>query len=534
MIFGELALDDAEGAILAHSLRLKSRTIGKGTLLTRPVLDEIRNAGIDKLFAARPAANDVGENEAARRIAGAIAGSNLTVEDPVHGRSDLFAIANGLVALDRNAIERINLAQSVIQVATLPEHSPVEAGQIVATVKVIPFAVAADELAKAEAALEAAAIGITPYRPLKIGVVATLGSNLKEVTLDKTRRVLAERLAATGATIADEIRTEHRIAPVAEALRRQRDNGHELLILFGASATSDAGDVVPAAIEAAGGVITAIGMPVDPGNLLVLGDLDGVPVIGAPGCARSPAPSGFDWVLQRLLTGQKIGREEIAAMGVGGVLAEKRARRFYGGARSPVDPRIDAVILAAGASSRMGGQHKLLANIGGRPLIRIVAEAALASTTASVSVVVGHQADRVRAALFGLDLTIVENPDYRDGMSSSLRSGLSGLDDGSDGAVILLGDMPEVDREAIDALIALFDPSSSREIVVPTYRGKAGNPVVWGRRYFPDLMAVTGDKGGREIIRANSESVSWVEIGPSVTVDLDTPEAMENAGGTWT
>jgi molybdenum cofactor cytidylyltransferase len=374
---------------------------------------------------------------------------------------------------------------------------------------------------------------VSPLKPLKVGVIATETPFVKPSVLDKTRRVLEERLHLAGAQVQSERRLPHDATMISEGLVGLRRSGAELLIIFGASATSDAADVVPKGIEAAGGKVLRIGMPVDPGNLLVLGELDGVPVIGAPGCARSPAPSGFDWVLQRILAGLAVSAEDIARMGVGGVLAQRRTQRVFAGEPASARRRVDAIVLAAGSSSRMNGHHKLLARIDGTPLVRVVTEAALASAAASVILVVGHRGDDVAAAVRDLDVTIVDNPSHSDGLSSSLRAGIASLGEETDAALILLADMPDIGAETIDLLIDAFDPDLGRHVVVPTYEGKAGNPVLWSRRFFPELMALEGDTGAREMIRANPDAVVWVKAGQSVTHDVDTPEAMAAIGGSW-
>ncbi len=181
-------------------------------------------------------------------------------------------------------------------------------------------------------------------------------------------------------------------------------------IVFGASAIADRRDVIPAALESIGGHIEHFGMPVDPGNLLMIGDAAGHPVLGAPGCARSPKENGFDWVLMRLLAGLPVTREDITGLGVGGLLMEIVTRPQPREEPAPENGRnIAALVLAAGRSSRMGGPNKLLEKIAGRPLVRIVAEAALASRARPVIVVTGHQRERVEAALAGLPVTFVHN-----------------------------------------------------------------------------------------------------------------------------
>ncbi len=140
--------------------------------------------------------------------------------------------------------------------------------------------------------------------------------------IEKTLKVTAERLAPAGATIVAERRVPHETRALAKALDEVLKAGAELVIVFGASAIADRRDVIPAAIEAVGGRIEHFGMPVDPGNLMLIGERDGRPVLGAPGCARCPKENGFDWVLMRLLAGLPVTRADITGMGVGGLLME--------------------------------------------------------------------------------------------------------------------------------------------------------------------------------------------------------------------
>jgi molybdenum cofactor cytidylyltransferase len=189
-------------------------------------------------------------------------------------------------------------------------------------------------------------------------------------------------------------------------------------------------------------------------------------------------------------------------------------------------PRIAAVVLAAGSSRRMGDTNKMVATLGGRPLVRIAAEAALASDAHSVMVVTGYEAGEVTRALDGLDVRLIHNARYAEGMSGSLRLGIGGLHADVDGALVLLGDMPAISPAIINRLIALYRPD---KIVVPFHEGKRGNPVLWPRALFSGLMAVTGDKGGRAIIDAHPERVIAVDCGPEVLADLDTPEALSEA-----
>jgi molybdenum cofactor cytidylyltransferase len=226
----------------------------------------------------------------------------------------------------------------------------------------------------------------------------------------------------------------------------------------------------------------------------------------------------------------------VTALGVGGLLMEivTRPQPRAGGEPAPepgAAPKVAAIILAAGQGQRMGGPNKLTATIAGAPIVRIVAEAAVASRAAPVIVVTGHQPEAIAAALAGLAVTRVHNPDFADGLSTSLRRGIAALPPDIDGAVVLLADMPKVDAATIDRLIDAFDPASGGLIVVPTFDGKRGNPVLWSRRLFADLAAVQGDTGGRHLIGAHPDAVVEVEVGPAVATDVDTPEALAAAGG---
>jgi molybdenum cofactor cytidylyltransferase len=193
----------------------------------------------------------------------------------------------------------------------------------------------------------------------------------------------------------------------------------------------------------------------------------------------------------------------------------------------PTDHRIAAVVLAAGRSTRMGGPNKLLAEIGGKPLVRIAVEQALASKASPVIVVTGHQEDRVTAALAGLPVKFVHNPDFADGLGGSVKAGISAVPPEADGAVVCLGDMPQVDAALIDQLIAAFDPEKGALAVVPVFDGKRGNPVLWSRRFFPELTTIEGDVGARHLIGRYNEAVVEVPVaGKGALTDIDTPEAL--------
>ncbi|MCB1430070.1 MAG: molybdopterin-binding/glycosyltransferase family 2 protein [Nitratireductor sp.] len=531
MKFGPVRASEAEGAILAHGLRLPGGiAIRKGTVLAHGDISAIIAAGIDEVIVARAESDDIGENDAAYAIANALVGPGLRAEAAATGRVNLYATADGLFVADAEKVNSINRIDPGITLATLPNLLEVNSGRMVATVKIIPYAVDGAAVASAAAAAGNGVIAINAYSPRRIGVVATQLPSLKPSVMDKTIRVLKGRLAISGSSIVREIRTEHLQEAVAAGIRALIGES-DIVLVFGASAICDVDDVIPTAIKAEGGKVLHFGMPVDPGNLMLLGEVDGKPVIGAPGCARSPAENGFDWILQRLIAGRKVTADEITGMGVGGLLMEIGSRPQPREGRRAA-PRLSAVILAAGQSKRMGTANKMLAKLGNKPLVAHVAEAALAAHPAEVIVVTGHEADVVGAALGNKTLRLVHNADFTSGMASSLVAGIKAVDDASDGVIMLLGDMPLVSGAMIEKMANAFGASSPAPVVVAAHNGERGNPVIWPRRLLERLMKLTGDKGARDLLVELADETVMVELGEAASLDLDTPEALEKVGGT--
>jgi molybdenum cofactor cytidylyltransferase len=526
MRFGVFPLDQAEGAILAHGFRHGQVVLKKGRVLTADDIRLLRAAGVAEITGAKLAPDDVPEDAAAARIAARLVGPGLGLSAAHTGRCNIEAHADGVVLVDGDSITAANLADESVTIATLADKTAVYRGQVVATVKIIPFAVAAATLVRVEGALAAPALALKPFRPRRFALISTLLPTVKDSVISKTETLTAQRVAACGGTLAPPVRCAHATAAVETALRTARDA--DIVLIAAASATVDRADSVPAGIVAAGGTIEHFGMPVDPGNLLVLARLGRTPVLVLPGCARSPKLNGFDWVLQRLAAGIAVTAEDIKRMGVGGLLVDTPARPLPRESAvretSAAAPGVAAVVLSAGQSRRMGGDNKLLRPIAGVPLIRRTADAVLATAARPVIVVTGHQEAEIRAALAGLDVVFVHNPRFGEGLSTSLKAGLDAVPAEADGALVCLGDMPAVAAAHIAALIAGFDPAAGRCIGVPTHAGKRGNPTLWARRLFDDMRQVAGDVGARHLIGANESLVYEVEFGDTaVLTDLDTP-----------
>ncbi len=536
MKFGTVPLDQAEGAILAHSIRHGNGVFKKGRVLSGDDVAALRDADVTEVIAARLDGEDIGEDDAASVVARAVAGNSVSAAEPFTGRANIFADEHGLAMVDVDRIDEINLLHESLTIATVPNLQAVEPRQMLATVKVIPFATDRHTVEQAIDICGAKGlVTVAPFIAHGAGLILTELPQTKDVILEKSVQAIATRLEQLGSRLDDVVRCRHDPAAVAGAIEGLAAKGCAPILVFGASAIVDRGDVIPDGLVRSGGDVIHLGMPVDPGNLMMLGRLDDVPVIGVPSCARSPKINGFDWVLQRVLADLPVSARDVMMMGAGGLLKEIPSRplpRSGRTAEAPKAPTIAAIILAAGQSRRMGKTNKLLADIDGLPMVRHAVQSAVSSVAAPVVVVTGHEGSKVRAALEGLDVTFVENSDFADGLSTSLRAGISVLPDGIDGAVVALGDMPMVEPSHVNRLISAFDLEEGRTICVPVTRGKRGNPVLWGAGYFDEMASIKGDVGAKHLMGLYAEAVCEVEVADdAVLTDIDTPAALKEFVG---
>lgn len=526
MEFGPVAPEAAIGAILAHGAKADGVSLRKGRVLTAEDAAALRQAGVARVVVARLGPEDVPEDQAAHALAKALAGPGVEIAAPFTGRCNLFAKAPGLARIDAARIDAINAVDEAITVATLADLAPVETRTMLATVKIIPFAAPRAALEKC-VALAQGAVALAPYAARRAALIQTRLPGTKDSVLAGTEAATRARLTALGGTLERARVCGHDEAALVRELLDAR--GFDPILVIGASAVVDRRDAIPAAIVAAGGTVEHFGMPVDPGNLLLVGKVDDGTVIGLPGCARSPKLNGFDWVLQRHAAGLPVGKAEIARMGVGGLLAEiprpsPRAGALAGSG-APKAPKIAAIVLAAGRSSRMAPANKLFVEIDGKTMLARAVEAADASQAAETIVVVGNDAARAKAALPGF--RTIDNPDYASGLASSVRAGIAAVAADFDGAVVLLGDMPMVNAGHVDRLIAAFSPVEGRAICVSAHGGKRGNPVLWGKEFFAEILALDGDQGARAVMRKHEDRLCEVPMpDDGVLVDLDTAEAL--------
>ncbi len=319
MTFGEVPLNDATGGVLAHSLQAGDLRFRKGRVLSADDIDLLRQHGVGRVVVAQLAPTDIDENRAAARIADALvaeARGDVELTAAFTGRVNVIAKSAGVARIDADRINALNAGDAMITCATVPPFARMEPGGMIATIKIISYGVPEGAVTAAET-VGFDALGLHPAK-LKTArlIVTQTGAEPRQ---DKGVDAVRKRLEALGMDLHTVVSVPHRTKDLSAAIKA---GDEDLILILTASATSDPADVAPEALRCAGGAIARVGMPVDPGNLLFIGDLAGTPVIGLPGCARSPALNGADWVLERVACGVSVTDADIAAMGVGGLLKE--------------------------------------------------------------------------------------------------------------------------------------------------------------------------------------------------------------------
>jgi len=540
VIFGEFSCEEAEGVTLAHTLNLGEKTLRKGRVLTAADVALLKQAGIGRITGARMGEGDLDENAGATEIAALLVGPNTETRRPYTGRCNVHASVRGVLRVDVARIDALNELDEAIAIGTLPDYALARQGQVLATVKIIPFAVTRELVERCRAiAATGPLLRLAPLQPRRAALIMGELPGMKENVFRGTVTATRNRLEGLGSRLALVLRCRHERSEYAAKLREALAAGCDLLLVAGATVTKDRLDVVPAAVTAVGGTVDHFGMPAEPGNMLLLAHVpvglpsvvEAAPVLVLPGCARSRRSNGLDWVLQRLHAGLPLGRAEIMRMGVGGLI------------RSPLEPEdeeegevdsvaavpagmanVAALVLAAGQSSRMGGSNKLLQEVDGVPMLLRAVNAALASKATSVTVVLGHEADKAEALLAGRTLNIVRNPEYAQGMSTSLRVGIGALPTEAAAVIVLLADMPRVNAVHVDRLIDAFE-AKRPSIIVPQRSGRRGNPVLWPREFFAAMQAVSGDQGARGLLEGNPQHLHFVDMDDdAILADVDTPD----------
>lgn len=333
MKFGPIPVAQAEEKILGHNIcnPAGKRVLHKGKQLTGDDVRLLLEIGCAAVYVAELEPGDIGENNAAERIARSVCGERVQATRPNVGRVNLLAPEWSVLRIDASRLSRINECEG-ISLATLPSHTVVQPRKITATIKVIPFALPETIVCEAEeiAAESGPVIQLYPLRLRTAALVLSSSPFAKERVTSDFVPALQARIEGLGSKLrsVDFVPLEDEAGEIALAktIQERVAEGAEIIILAGETAIMDRYDIAPRAVERAGGEVTCYGAPVDPGNLLMLAYLDKVPILGAPGCVRSQKTNVIDWVLPPLLAGDRLSRKDIIQMGHGGLLEDIRKR----------------------------------------------------------------------------------------------------------------------------------------------------------------------------------------------------------------
>ena len=530
-----LGPQDSIGAVLAQTYNLPGKVISKGTFVTNEFVGYFKTGNVKTILCAVPEEGDIHEDEAAEAISSAIDKNHIYADKASTGRVNFKSQSLCLVRYDRDFIKEVNLVDESIAFSIVEHNQLLAEGDLIATLKIIPFfmqkkyvdrvikILAKDELFK-----------IHSLKKKEVTLIQTCFEWQKKSIFTATSNVTKARLEALGCSLKKEKLINHDYDTLRAIIRSSVKNEPEILLVSGASAITDRSDYIPKAILSEGGEIIQYGLAVDPGNLLLIGKVGNTTVIGMPGCARSPKLNGFDWVLQLLMADIPVVKEELADMGAGGLIMEIASRPLPRALAKSVNKRekkIMGVILAAGNSTRMGKDNKLLKNIDGSPLIRNIALEITKSDLDSCSIVLGYQSDKVADVVKDLNINLILNPLWKEGQASSLKAALNSLTSSYSDLLIMLGDLPGIKSGHINRIIEEHLSSENRrsKITIPSFKGEKGNPVIWGRSFFHDLSNLEGDVGGRALFGQHPAAINLIEMDESAVVtDNDTPEDFEN------
>ena len=526
---------ESKGSILAQSYNLSDRTLTKGTYLSEAMVEILTKENVKTILCAVPQEDDMHEDNAAEAISKAIDRNQLYSEEASTGRVNFRTPTLSLVRYNRDLIKKLNLVDESIAFSIVEHNQLLAKNDLIATLKIIPFFVSKICVERVVGLLSKNELfEIHSLEEKKIDLIQTYHNWQKKSIFKATSNVTKSRLETLGCTLKKERLIPHDHKLLCSEIKSSIDSGAQILLISGASAITDRSDFIPKAILSEGGEIIQYGLAVDPGNLLLIGQIGSATVIGMPGCARSPKLNGFDWVLQLLLADIPINKDELADMGAGGLLMEIASRPLPRALAKSVNKRekkIMGVILAAGNSTRMGKDNKLLKNIGDAPLIRNTVIEMLRSDLDNCSIVLGYQSDKVADVIKDLNINLILNPLWKEGQASSLKAAINTLDSTYSDILIMLGDLPGIKSGHINRIIEehLLTNNRRSKITIPSFKGQKGNPVIWGKSFFYDLSNLDGDVGGRTLFSEHPAAINLLEMDdPWVVTDTDTPEDFEN------
>ena len=496
MKFGTCPANEGLGHILAHSVNTGSKRVKKGKILNQNDIKLFQKAGIQEIMVARLEEDDLGEDEAAALLGQKISNvePSLFVSSPFTGRVNIYASQKGLLEFDSERITAFNLVDDAITLATLPNLARVEKNQLIGTIKIIPYGVAKTKVLEASALLE----GVVEFKKVQIkqvDLIITTPTGEKDKLADKGIEVTAARLKGLGISLEQIFIERHEASSLQESLKNTRS---PLVLVLASTATSDANDTGPLAVKLAGGKVNRVGIPVDPGNLLFIGELGSQKIIGLPGCARSPALNGADWVLERIVCGLDLLPVDFAAMGAGGLLKEIPIRRQPRDRRrtGPLRPNVQVILIL---DSREQCDDSQLAGI----LASQVDGVSIVGNLAMEDVVKYRNRENIR-------LVKIEGKPRK---SHLVQEAMTSIPRKADAVIFVNASNVELTPVQINRLISAFSPEDGREIC--KFIGKfapLGPPILFGRRFFENLRALESGLRPNDLLMEGKDYLVELEL----------------------
>lgn len=322
MKVAKVPLNQALGHILLHNQAGPAgrKVLKKGRRLTGEDLTLLQNLGRAEVYVAMLADDDIDENEAARRLGEAIATAGLTPSTATTGRVNLMAAVSGLFKVNAEALLAFNEFEG-LTLATIPNNSLIQPKTMTGTIKIIPYAVPANRLQAAEALVaQTPLVMVKPFVVQQAALITTGSPEVREKVVAGFTPALRDRLADYHTDLLAGPYVPEDEAEISEALQWALSSGAQLILIAGETSIMDADDITPRAIKAVGGEIVHYGAPVEPGNLLLLAYRGDIPIVGAPGCAKSKSHNVVDMILPRLAAGERLTRRDVIVLGHGGLL----------------------------------------------------------------------------------------------------------------------------------------------------------------------------------------------------------------------
>ena len=330
MFFGEVKTESSLGGILSSSIEIykdKNKIkISKGTVINKILVDLLLLNNVENVKCAKLDDDEVDENTTVHKISKNIItlkNSNIKIQEPKNGRCNLISSVDGMIVFQPNQLFSINSVTNDIGIASLKAFSKVKKNQVVASIKAIPFGIKQKHIQNI-INISQNCLKILPFQKKNIHLIQTTNQNTRTKILEKTLEITKDRLSSCGIDKIVEKKCSHEIKSISLQLKKSINEKADIILIFGTSAICDINDVIPQSIKNINGRILRLGMPVEPGNLILLADIEipkkHISVIGMPGCARSKKENGVDWILWRKLCDLNISSEDINHMGNGGLL----------------------------------------------------------------------------------------------------------------------------------------------------------------------------------------------------------------------